>query len=178
MENPITIREAITETDVAAFWEQLRIYYKRDIFPDPNEDRGNFLSDTEYQAHMQTIHDRPQDKCYYLFFKRDGQGIGFAMPVIFTSEDGKCFIMDYCVYPEYRGNGTGKECARTLLDWARENGALYAELNYGGDVRRERFWKNVGFCNNGADEWGEPLMMIPPTNDVPITVEVLTDPEE
>ena len=63
------------------------------------------------------------------------------MPVIYTSEDGKCFVMEYCVYPEYRGNGTGKECAKVLLSWAKGNGALYAELNYGSNDRRLRFWK-------------------------------------
>ena len=31
MENQITIREAITENDVALFWEQLHTSYKRDI---------------------------------------------------------------------------------------------------------------------------------------------------
>lgn len=179
MENQITIREAITETDVAAFWEQLRIYFKRDIFPDPeDEDREYFLSDTEYRAHLQKIHDRPQDRCCYLFFHRGGQDIGFALPVIYTTEDGKCFIMEYCVYPEFRGNGTGKECAGVLLAWARANGALYAELNFGGDKRREQFWQSVGFIANGADEWGEPLMILPPTEEVPITVEVLADPED
>ena len=123
MENQITIREAVTEDNIALFWEQLHIYYKRDIFPDPeDEDREYFLSATEYRAHMQKIHDRPQDRCYYMFFHRNGQDIGFALPVIYTSEDGKCFIMEYCVYPEFRGNGTGKECAKALLDWAKENG--------------------------------------------------------
>lgn len=179
MENQITIREAITEIDVDTFWEQLRIYFKRDIFPDPeDEDREYFLSDTEYRAHIQRIHDRPQDRCYYLFFHWNGQDIGFAMPVIFTTEDGKCFIMEYCIFPEFRGNGTGKKCAGVLMDWVRENGALYAELNYGGDPRREHFWQSVGFHKNGADEWGEPLMILPPTDDVPITVEVLADPED
>lgn len=179
MEKPITIREATMETDVAAFWKQLRLYFVRDIFPDQeDEDRESFLSDTEYRTHMQKIHDRPQDRCYYLFFHRDGQDIGFAMPVIFTTEDGKCFIMEYCVYPEFRGNGTGKACARVLLDWARENGALYAELNYGGSERRRHFWESVGFMENGADEWGEPLMILPPKDDVPITAEVLADPED
>ena len=178
MENQITIREAVTETDVAAFWEQLHIYHKRDIFPNPdNEDLEYFLG-SEYYDHMMQIHSRPQDRCYFLFFQRDGQDIGFAMPVIFTSEDGKCFIMEFCVYPEFRGNGTGKECARVLLDWAKENGALYAELNYGGNDRRLRFWKSVGFIENGADEWGEPLMILPPAENVPITVEVLADPED
>ena len=178
MENQITIREAVTENDVAVFWEQLHIYHKRDIFPDPGgEDLEYFLS-SEYYDHMMKIHSRPQDRCYYLFFHRDGRDIGFAMPVIFTSEDGKCFIMDYCVYPEFRGNGTGKECARVLLDWAKENGALYAELNHGSNERRRHFWETVGFIENGADEWGEPLMILPPAEDIPITVEVLADPED
>lgn len=34
MENRITVREAVTEIEIAAFWEQLYNYYKRDIFPD------------------------------------------------------------------------------------------------------------------------------------------------
>lgn len=175
MENQITIREAVTETDVALFWEQLYIYYKRDMFPDQNaEERDYFLGD-EYHTTMQQIHGRPKDRCYYLLFHRNGQDIGFALPVIYTSEDGKCFIMEYCVYPEYRGNGTGKKCARILLNWAKENGALYAELNYGSNDRRLRFWKSVGFIENGVDEWGEPLMLWPPEDEIPFTVEVLSD---
>lgn len=178
MENQITIREAIRSTDVAAFWEQLHTYHKRDIFPNPdNEDLKYFLG-SEYYDHMMKIHSRPQDRCYFLFFQRDGQNIGFAMPVIFTSEDGKCFIMEFCVYPEFRGNGTGKECARVLLDWAKKNGALYAELNHGSNQRRRHYWETVGFIENGADEWGEPLMILPPVEGVPITVEMLADPED
>ena len=127
---------------------------------------------------MMKVHNRPQNRCFFLFFHRNGQNIGFAMPVIFSSEDGKCFIMEFCIYPEFRGNGTGKECARALLHWAREHGALYAELNYGGDERRCHFWESVGFVENGSDAWGEPLMILPPTEDVPITVEILSDPED
>lgn len=179
MDKTITIREAVTESDVSLFWEQLRCYFKRDIFPDPeDEDREYFLNDATYQAQVQKLHDRPQDRCHYLFFCRNGQDIGFAMPVIYTTEDGKCFIMEYGVYPEFRGNGTGKQCAGVLLDWAGENGARYAELNYGGNDRRAHFWEQVGFIKNGADEWGEPLMILPPKDDIPITVEILADPED
>lgn len=178
MENRITIREAITENDVAIFWEQLHAYHKRDIFPDSdNEELGYFLG-SEYHDHMMRIHSRTQDRCFFLFFCRNGQDIGFTMPVIFTTEDGKCFIMEYCVYPQFRGNGTGRECARVLLNWAREHGALYAELNHGSSERRRQFWESVGFIENGADEWGEPLMILPPAEDIPITVEVLSDPED
>ena len=127
---------------------------------------------------MQAVHDRPQDRCWYLFFERDGADIGFAMPVIFTSEDGKCFLTDFCVFPEFRGGGTGTQCAQALLRWAKERGAQYAELNYGGDARRKRFWSRIGFLPNGRDEWGEPLMLLPPEKTVPITIECLSDPED
>ena len=84
--------------------------------------------------------------------------------------------MEFCVYPEFRGNGTGRACAAVLLDWAKARGARYAELNYGGDERRLRFWRRIGFVENGVDEWGEPLMLLPPAETVPFTVEILKDP--
>ena len=177
MKHQITVREAITETDVAAFWDQLYDYYQRDIMPGRRiEDREHFLA-SEYRTHVQSVHDRAQDRCCYLFFQRNGQDIGFAMPVIYTSEDGKCFIMEFCVYPEFRGGGTGRQCAGALLDWAREKGARYAELNCDSSQRR-RFWERVGFVENGADQWGDPLMFLPPEEDVPFTMEFLSDPED
>jgi GNAT superfamily N-acetyltransferase len=178
MENQITIREAVTENDVAAFWEQLHAYHKRDIFPDSDDDELEYFLGSEYHDRIIEIYSRPKDRCFFLFFRRDGRDIGFAMPVIFTSEDGKCFIMEYCVYPEFRGNGTGRECAGVLLDWAKERGALYAELNCGSSERRRHFWKTVGFVENGADEWGDALMILPPAEDIPITAEVLADPDD
>ena len=179
MKNQITIREANSKTDTAAVWEQLHSYHERDIFPNPkDESLKHFLNDAEYRAQIEHVHNRPQDNCYYLFFQRNGQDIGFALPVIFTSEDGKCFIMEFCVYPEFRGNGTGRACAAVLLDWAKARGARYAELNYGGDERRLRFWRRIGFVENGVDEWGEPLMLLPPAEAVPFTVELLNDPTD
>lgn len=174
MEPMITIREAITEPDVQAFWVELRAYQARDLFPDPeDEDRAYFLSGSEYPAHIQQLHDRPKDRIHYLFFHRDGQDIGFAMPVIYETEDGKCFILEFCVYPAFRGGGTGTQCAQALLSWAWQRGAAYAELNC-GDPRRRRFWSRVGFLPNGVDEWGEPLMLLPPKEAHPFTVEILT----
>ena len=178
MQHQITIREAVADADIARFWEQLYRYYARDIFTEAGSGEREHFIGPEYYEHMMKIRSRPQDRAYFLFFVRDGQEIGFAMPVIFTSEDGKCFLMEYCVYPEYRGNGTGRACAGNLLDWARARGARYAELNYGGDARRKRFWESVGFVPNGIDEWGDPLMLLPPEDPVPITVERLTNPED
>ena len=178
MENQITIREAVAENDVAAFREQLHAYHKRDSFPDSDKEKLEYFLRSEYHNHRMKSNGRPQDRCFFLIFHRGGQDIGFAMPMIFTTEDGKCFIREFCVYPEFRGNGTGKACARTLLDWAKEHGARYAELNYGGHERRRHFWESVGFIENGADEWGEPLMLLPPEEDAPIIVELLAAPDD
>ena len=38
MKNQITIREAITEADIAVFRGQLHTYHMRDIFPDPENE--------------------------------------------------------------------------------------------------------------------------------------------
>ena len=76
MENQINVYEAIAESDVAIFWEQLRAYFERDILPDPeDEDREYFLDGTEYRENIQKLHERPQNRCHYLFFHRDGQEI-------------------------------------------------------------------------------------------------------
>ena len=177
MKNQIEIRTAVTPEDAVRFWEELRAYHARDNFPDPKdrEDLDYFLGE-EYRAQIQALHDRPQNPLYYLFFIRNGQEIGFAMPVLHNDEEGKCFLMEFCVYPPFRGNGTGTACAQTFLAWSKERGAVYWELNCDGE-RRVRFWHRLGFIPNGVDEWGTPLMLIPPQEKLPITVEVLSDPK-
>lgn len=178
MNQQITIREALLQPDIDAFWRQLRAYHARDIFPDPaDEDRAYFLG-SAYRAQIEALHTRPKDRCRYLFFAQKGEQIGFAMPVIYDTEDGKCFLLEFCVYPQYRGRGLGQRCARALIDWAKRHGACYAELNYGGDDRRLRFWTRLGFIPNGADEWGEPLLLLPPTEAAVYHVEPLSDPAD
>ena len=55
MENRITVCEAITEIEIAAFWEQLYNYYKRDIFPDSVDGEQNHFLGVEYRQHMEII---------------------------------------------------------------------------------------------------------------------------
>ena len=93
MNNQITIREASTEHDVAIFWEKLHAYYKRDIFPDSDNENLEYFLGSAYHDYMIKMHSRRQDRCFFLFFCRNGQDIGFTMPVIYTTEDGKCLIM-------------------------------------------------------------------------------------
>lgn len=178
MNQRITIREAGTESEILHFWNELNTYHSQDLFPHPDsrEDLDYFLS-TEYREAMEQIHSRERDRCHYLFFDRNGREIGFCMPVIYDTEDHKCFLMEFCVYPRYRGEGTGKACAMVFLQWAADNGAAYTELNC-ETPERIRFWSYSGFLPNGRDEWGIPLMLKPPAESLPVTVEQLTDPED
>lgn len=177
MDANITIRELTAPNDTARFWEELYAYFNRDLSPDFDEaDRAYFLG-PEYRAAIEALHSREKDPLYYLLFQREGQDIGFASIAGYLSEDGKFFILDFCVFPEFRGNGTGRSCAAALLDWGRRRGAAYFELNVNTD-RRRRFWQSVGFRPNGADEWGMPLMLLPPEEALPFTVEILKNPED
>ena len=173
MKNQISVREAITAEETARFWRELGAYHDRDIFANAESEEREYFHGSEYREAVQAAHDRAADRCYYLFFGRGGIDIGFALASLFTSEDGKLFILEFCVLTEYRGSGTGHDCAAALLGWARARGMKYAELNC-AEERRVRFWKSLGFVPNGVDEWGEPLMLLPPEEDIPFTVEAVS----
>lgn len=167
----ITVHACRTRDEQRRFWQYLRDYFARDIRPgepDPCPEA--------YRQTMQALHDRAEHPVCYLLFLRGGREIGLALSVVYAKEDGKQFILEFCVFPEFRGNGTGHACAGALLSWGRANGGKFAELNADAENRR-RFWARLGFVPNGCDKWGEPLMLLPPQETVPFTVGRVTDPE-
>ena len=175
MQNQITIRECVTPDEQELFWQLLREYFIRDIYPGENEQEP---CPKEYRQSIQALHDRAENPMHYLLFHQNGQDIGLALTVVYQTEDCKQFILEFCVFPEFRGNGTGKACAAKLLSWGRAHGAKFAELNAGGDPRRPRFWSSFGFIRNGRDQWGEPLFLLPPQEYIAPTVKILSDTED
>ena len=93
-----------------------------------------------------------------VYFLRDGVRIGATQFVTFKSEDGKCLILDFWVFPEFRGGGTGHRCFEALERYTREDGAAYFEINCEKEAS-VRFWKSLGFVENGVDEYGMPLFI-------------------
>lgn len=161
----IWIRTVDTQGEAAIFWEELQAYFDRDIFP-PGEKAGReHCGSEEYRKNLEALWTRRTDPLYFLYFQRGEETIGFAMAVIYSSEDGKCFILEFCVYPRFRGGGVGAACARALMAWARQRGASYFQLNADREDRR-RFWGRLGFLPDGADQWGEPLMECRPGDSV------------
>lgn len=161
MDKQIIIRELTAPNDIARFWEELYTHFRRDVFPDPEDADLTYVLGPKYRTSIERLHDRETDSLHYLFFQKNGIDIGFAMIVIYTSEDEKCFILEFGVFPDFRGNGTGRFCAAALLEWARERGAAYFALNADTE-QRQRFWSYSGFRVVGEDEHGLPLLLLEP----------------
>ena len=149
--------EEIPVECIDEFWEIHFQYLLQDGIITDEEDKEYFQSD-EYRNVIKAHMLRSLDKHHMVYFIRDGVRIGAAQYNTYQSEDGKCFILDYWVFPEFRGGGTGHRCFEALEAYTKADGAVYYELN----CTREnayRFWKSLGFADNGMDEYDMVLMV-------------------
>ncbi len=124
------------------------------------EEQAYFLSPDHRQS-LDALCRRETDPGRRCFFELDGQRVGYCFWVTFHSEDGKCFILDFCIFPPFRCRGIGSRCFRALQEATRAQGAVYWELNT--HCRRSmRFWQRQGFVFNGYDGCGTILLQLPP----------------
>ena len=153
-----TIRiEEIPVEEIDSFWEVHYRYLVDDGIVEDEEDQEYFAG-PEYRnvilEHMQ----RQVDTHHMLWFVREGMRIGAAQYCTYQSEDGKCFLMDFWVFPEFRGKGTGHRCFEALEAYTKADGAAYYEINCEKEDAH-RFWLSLGFRDNGVDEYDMPLMI-------------------
>lgn len=149
--------EEIPANKMEAFWEQHLRYLVDDGIIGDEEDKAYF-SGSEYREVILAHMERPVDTHHTVWFLRDGVRIGAAQYCTYKSEDGKCFVLDFWVFPEFRGGGTGHRCFEALENHTKADGASYYEINCEKENAR-RFWESLGFRDNGADEYDMPLMV-------------------
>ena len=147
--------EEIPVEDIAEFWVLHLKYLIDDDIIDDEEDVAYFSGD-EYRDIIKAHMTRETDKHHMVYFIDGNEKIGAAQYNTYQSEDGKCFILDFWVFPEFRGNGTGHKCFYTLEAYTRADGAKYYEINSQKE-NSIRFWKSLGFVENGKDEYGMPI---------------------
>lgn len=152
----ISIQEIPVER-INEYWDIQFDYLVNDGMITTEEEKEYFQS-VEYRNVLKGYMLRTPDTLHMIYFIRDGIKIGAAQYCIYKSEDGKCFILDFWVFPEYRGKGKGHECFSALYRYTQSDGALYYSLNYAKEDSR-RFWNSLGFKDNGMDEYGSPLML-------------------
>lgn len=152
----VTIEEIPVER-IDEFWTIHFSYLVDDGMVVTEEEKAYFSGDV-YRNHLKGLMQRSPDKLHMIYFVRDGVRIGAAYYCIYQSEDGKCLIGDFWVFPEYRGNGTGHACFDALTLYTKADGAVYYALNYAKE-NSHRFWLANGFVDNGVDEYGSKLMI-------------------
>lgn len=156
LSNGIQIEE-ITYEKIDEFWDEHIKYLVTDGIISDKEDI-DYYKGSHYRGILESHMKREPDKQHMVYFIQDGVRIGAASYCTYKSEDGKCFILDYWVFPEFRGNGTGHRCYEALEKYTRADGANYYELNSEKDAS-VRFWKTLGFIPNGVDEYDMPLFI-------------------
>ena len=152
----ITIEEIPVER-ASEFWK-IQFQYLVDDGMVVTEEEKEYFSSDGYRGHLERLMKRSPDTLHMIYFVRDGVRIGASQYCTFQSEDGKCFILDFWIFPEYRGNGTGHACFEVLTAYTKADGAAYYALNYSKEDSH-RFWLSNGFVDNGEDEYGSKLMI-------------------
>ncbi len=147
--------EEIPAEKAGEFWELHLKYLVDDGIISDKED-VEYFSGEEYRGVILEHMTRERDRHRMVWFTEDGKRIGAAQYCTYLSEAGKCFILDFWVFPGSRGNGTGHRCFRALEEKTKEEGALYYEINSEKEDS-VRFWKSLGFTENGKDEYDMPL---------------------
>ncbi|MCL2547398.1 MAG: GNAT family N-acetyltransferase [Oscillospiraceae bacterium] len=124
--------------------------------PATAEDYDYFLNG-EYLAAIKSLFTRENDPFVPAFFCCNGKIIGFVSYVIYASENGQCFILEYNIDDAHRNQGLGKRFFALLRKHVKQNGAKYFKLNC-SNVDNERFWLNLGFVKAECpDEDGNPI---------------------
>ena len=149
--------EEIPAEQAGTFWD-LHIRYLTDDGIVSDEEDLAYFAGSEYRGILEAHMKRETDRHHLVYFVRDGERIGAASYCTYQSEDGKCFILDFWVFPAFRGNGTGRRCFAALKQYTKANGATYYEIN-SEKPDSVRFWKSLGFTENGTDEYGMPLFI-------------------
>lgn len=148
--------EEIPVEHIDEFWKIHLQYLLDDEIITDEEDKAYFQSD-EYRNTIKRQMLRPVDRHHMVYFVRGGVRIGAAQYNTYQSEGGKCYILDFWVFPEFRGNGTGHRCFTALEAATKAWGATSYEINCVKE-NAHRFWQSLGFEDHGVDEYGMPLM--------------------
>ena len=149
--------EEIPVESLDEFWKSHIKYLIDDEIITEEEDIDYFKGE-EYREILKNHMIRNIDKQHMIYFVENEQRIGAASYCTYQSEDGKCFILDYWVFPKYRGNGTGHKCFEALEQYTKMDGAKYYEINSTKE-NSIRFWKSLGFVENGKDEYDMLLLV-------------------
>lgn|GEM_PF-342979 len=152
----IEIKELTTD-EIADFWkEHIKYLIEDGLIKEQSE--IEYYSGLNYHNTIESYMKEGINKLHMVWFIKDGVKIGATQYKINKSGDGECYILDFWVFPPYRGHNTGHECFKALEDYTKIDGAIYYKL----DSEKEnsiRFWKSLGFVECGYTPEGDILFV-------------------
>ncbi|MEG0619297.1 MAG: GNAT family N-acetyltransferase [Bacilli bacterium] len=161
------LEKKTTQTEIDEFWKKKSEYEKNDIFPyldetgEELEEIISWFQSSEYYNIIMDLHSNSQENARTLQFAYvyddAGKYIGFIMYKIYNLEDGKCFILDFCIEREFHNKGVGAEVFNFFEQYVKKNeDATYIALN-GSNDRNKRFWKKQGFVYQKQNTHGDEI---------------------
>lgn len=162
----IIIKKLETDEEIAEFWKVKRAYEENDIFPHLAEDEKTkkeimaWFCSSEYYEIIMSLHKKDtaggSTLQFVFFYNEKNQYLGFCMYKIYTKEDGKAFILDFCIDKKVRNRGVGKMVVSYLEHYLKREGATYCALNTSNSNNR-RFWLSQGYVFKETDNHGEKV---------------------
>ena len=101
----------ISLQDIDIFWDE-HIKYLIEDGMTSDEDEIAYFSGRKYRGILEDHMIRNRDKQHMAYFCCNEKRIGAVSYCTYQSEDGKCFILDYWIFPEFRGNGLDSNVLR------------------------------------------------------------------
>ncbi|KAF1300812.1 GNAT family N-acetyltransferase [Enterococcus sp. JM9B] len=157
----VRIKKLSTAEEIKQFWKKKREYERKDVFPNLEESGEelqeiiNWFNSQEYYDIIMGLSSEAKgggDPLQFVFFYDEKQNyLGFTMYKIYIQEDGKAFILDYCIAPSFRNKGIGKLVFKKLEELLYLEGGKYVALNASNKNNR-RFWQQNGFEATVLDE--------------------------
>lgn len=144
----IEILEISSET-LSPFWnEHIKHLIEDHIITDTNDIR--YFTGEEYRTIILEHIKKERNKRYLVYFIESGKTIGASSFCIYP-EDGECFILDFWLFREHKGDNKGGECFSYFEEFTKKLGAKYYLLSC---EKRQSilFWEALGFKYIGHDK--------------------------
>ncbi|WP_410768947.1 GNAT family N-acetyltransferase [Fontibacillus sp. BL9] len=149
MSKTIQLCLAQSESDIKLFWDTFNNYINElalHVSLVDDFDLDYFHSD-EYRDAIEKLRIRTNNPLRKFIVKTEEAVIGFFMYVTYFDENGKCFLMEYYIEPQYRSLGYGSAVFFQAEKSIHEEGASYIELTPTNEAN-ERFWTKLGFVKS------------------------------
>lgn len=164
VEGSYSLHQVRNDSDINLFWkwrDRRDRYMRENILPNstftPSTDKDyEWFFSKEYRETIMGAYHRKINPLSIVFLQSGGMNIGFAVYVIYHTEDGKCLIVGFNIDSPYRDRGIGTLFFNMLRKHVEAEKALYFALNLSNE-ENERFWKRNGFIKTSKDEYGNDV---------------------